>query len=190
MLNKDRWLALGAVCVLSCLAAKASQPVSDLRQGESYYTAGEFKKAISCLKRSISADPFAADAYYLAGKSYELLADIEAAPFDHQSRRRAHHYLATAVRLAPGNEMYRRELFDFLLDAYPSRNSISEAEDLLERVPEWDPEYPLLEWRLIQAKRERLSAAYQAGQALLAGPRQLTTVFYSSPSLVPKPKFR
>src|SRR4051812_25719043 len=135
-------------------------------------------------RRRFAVDPSLASAYYLAGKSYELLAGVEVAAFDHRSRQQAHFYLASAVRLAPENQAYRRELFDFLLDAYSSRKSLSEAQDLLEAIPDWNPEYPVLEWRLIQAKRERSAPAYQAEHALLAGPREATTLFYSSPSLL------
>ena len=190
MRNKYQLTALLTGFGVICLAAHASEPGNDLRRGQAYYAAGEFKKAISCLKRSIAADPSLASAYYVAGKSYELLADVEVAPFDHRSRQQAHFYLASAVHLAPENQAYRRELFDFLLDAYSSRKSLTEAQDLLEAIPDWNPEYPLLEWRLTQAKRERSAPAYQAEQALLAGPREVTTLLYSSPSLLPGPKLR
>ena len=60
-------------------------------------------------------DPFDAESHYWMGMSYEKLADI-AVPFDGRYRSKARMCLKKAMELAPDRAIYRRELFDSLLD--------------------------------------------------------------------------
>lgn len=161
-----------ASLVLIILGSAASAAVlSDgLQNGENYYFAGEFKKAISQFELAMNANPDDPQPYLWLGKSYVELADLKTPPFGARARVKARMYLAKSVELAPGCDECRRELFDLLITSDGSRTALREASLLVEKMPASDPEYGSMQSRLAEAWKQSSSAEY------------LTTAIFSFPS--------
>jgi predicted Zn-dependent protease len=82
------------------------------------------------------------------GRSYETLADI-ATPFGRKYRALARTHLTRATELAPNHPEYRRELFEFLLDAGDQRRALA----VLLASAESDPDYDSMLYRFAQTGR-------------------------------------
>jgi tetratricopeptide (TPR) repeat protein len=130
---------------------------SDLDMGRRCYTAGDFKKAISHFKKAVTAEPNDADSHFWLGKSYEMLADIGGPLLGGRASSKARFYLAKAVQLAPANQQYRREFFDFLVVADHSPGALREAERIIQMTPRSEPDYPFMSLRLEQERNARSS---------------------------------
>ncbi len=125
---------------------------SEFATGQSNYRAGDFKVAIAHFQRALDVNPKDAASNYWMGRSYETLADI-ATPFGRKYRSLARTYLTTAAELAPNRPEYRRELFDFLLDANEQRLALR----ILKASAETDPEYDYMLARFEQTKKVKSS---------------------------------
>jgi Flp pilus assembly protein TadD len=68
--------ALLGVILISSLSATTLN--DGLRKGKSYYFEGEFKKAIAQFQRTIQAHPNDPEPHLWLGKSYAVLADLNA----------------------------------------------------------------------------------------------------------------
>jgi tetratricopeptide (TPR) repeat protein len=130
------------------LVTPALAQQSEFATGQSNYRAGEFKVAISHFQRALVANPKDAASNYWMGRSYETLADI-ATPFGRKYRSLARTYLTAAAELAPDRPEYRRELFDFLLDANQQRLALG----VLKASAETDPEYDYMLSRFEQTRK-------------------------------------
>jgi tetratricopeptide (TPR) repeat protein len=134
--------------------------------GKASYQSGEFKQAAAHFQLALQSDPQRAEPHYWLGRSYESLADV-ATPFGRKYRGLARTHLTKAVELAPNRTEYRRELFDFLLDS----GDLRQAEELLVKSAESDPEYDFMLARLYETKRlngsvrGRLTQAFQFATA-------------------------
>jgi tetratricopeptide (TPR) repeat protein len=133
---------------LILLVTPAIAQQSEFTTGQFYYQAGEFKIAVSHFQNAIQANPKDAASHYWMGRSYETLADI-ATPFGRKYRSLARTHLTTAAELAPSRPEYRRELFDFLLDANEHRQALG----ILNASPESDPDYDYMLSRLDDARK-------------------------------------
>ena len=107
-------MILGASPLMAASISSTSLP-SARSIGKAYYHDGEFKKAAAQFRRAIEMNPNDAESHYWMGMSYEKLADI-AVPFDGKYRSKARMYLRRAMESPPDRAIYRRELFDSLLD--------------------------------------------------------------------------
>lgn len=136
--------------------------------GQRSYESGEFKKAVSQFERAAKADPDDARVYLWLGKSYEMLAIIDGPALGGHARAQAHKALAKAFRLEPENREYRHELFEFLVESDYSRSALREAETIAQTVNESDPDYPLMQARLEDARDEHYSREHRASALLLA----------------------
>ncbi len=130
------------------LATPAIAQQSELATGREFYRAGEFKSAVAHLQLALDANPKDAASNYWMGRSYETLADIST-PFGRKYRSLARTYLTTAAELAPNRPEYRRDLFDFLLDANQQRQALA----ILRASAESDPDYDYMLSRLDQARK-------------------------------------
>jgi tetratricopeptide (TPR) repeat protein len=121
------------------------------------YAAGDFKSAVSHFQGALRADPSDVDSCFWLGKSYGMLADIGGPVFGTRASSKARLYLARALRLAPRNVDYRRELFDFLVMADHSPGALRQAEAIIQMTPESDPDYPFMLWQLHRESQARSS---------------------------------
>jgi tetratricopeptide (TPR) repeat protein len=166
-------LKLVLVLSIASVSNAAVGEQSEIAMGRSYYAEGQFKRAAAHFQRGLVENPNDADACFGAGMSYQMLADI-AAPFNHKYSSKARGYLTKATELAPTRQDYRSELFNFLLDAAgSSRAARRQAEAILERMPESDPEYPWMHRRLEQEGRADASTDARLGRLFLSVPRAL-----------------
>jgi tetratricopeptide (TPR) repeat protein len=157
--------------LLGAVSSEASGQGSVLAAGRAYYTEGAFKKAVAHFRLALKANPNDAESNYWMGMSYQVLADI-AFPFAGKYTSKARVYLTRATELAPGRLDYRRELFEFLLDsAGSSRAALRQAEDLLQTVPEADPDYSYMRQQFGEERRANASADARLGRLFLAIPR-------------------
>jgi tetratricopeptide (TPR) repeat protein len=155
---------------------QAASLASRLESGREYYLAGDFAKAATSFRHTFEADPQSADASYWTGMSYQRLADI-ATPFGSRYNARAREYLTKAMKLQPGERMYRLALFDFLLDtAHCSRTALRQAAAILRALPESDPDYPELRRRFEEETNLNSSLNARLGRLLLAVPRLTYTI--------------
>jgi tetratricopeptide (TPR) repeat protein len=151
-------LHLASIFLLMFASAAVSAESRNARNaGHSEYSAGEFKKAASHFERALKADPNDADSCFWLGKSYEMLADIRGPLLGARASFKAHLYLARALQLAPGNEEYRRELFQLLMAVDHSPGALRQAESIIQMTPESDPDYPFMLMRLHQEHESRSS---------------------------------
>lgn len=158
--------------------------LSEFAIGRQYYSDGEFKKAVTHFQLALKASPNDAQSHYWIGMSYQMLADI-ATPFGGKHNAKARVHLAKAVELAPNRQDYRRELFDFLLDsAVSSRTALPRAMGILQKMPESDPEYGDMRWRLEYESRVNSSAEVRLGRLFLAGPQAAYRTVETPVSLV------
>ncbi len=155
--------------------------------GRSYYQAAEFKKAIAHFERALRTRPDDARCYFWMGKSYETLAVINGHIIGGHAGSQAHRFLAEAVQLAPTNREYRHELFEFLIESDYSRGTLSEAENMLQRVSESDPDYLSMQRRLEDARDDRRSPEYRTGSALLMKPVEAISIARRPVSLTHTP---
>jgi tetratricopeptide (TPR) repeat protein len=136
-----------SILLVSLVSLAAAQP-SELAAGKAYYQSGEFKQAVAHLQLALKADPRSAESDYWLGRSYETLADI-ATPFGRKYRALARTHLTRATELAPNHPEYRRELFEFLLDAGDQRRALA----VLLASAESDPDYDSMLYRFAQTGR-------------------------------------
>jgi tetratricopeptide (TPR) repeat protein len=125
--------------------------------GRRDYAAGEFKRAASHFQRALRAHPNDADSCFWLGKSYEMLGDTRGPVLGARASFKARFYLTKAVRLAPDNEGYRRELVEFLIVSDHSPGALRQAESIIQMTPESDPDYPFVLLRLHQEHQARSS---------------------------------
>jgi Flp pilus assembly protein TadD len=155
------------------LAVSAVTPSESLQNGKDYYFAGEFKKAITHFQRTIKAYPNDPEPYLWLGKSYAVLADLNAPVLGARARAQARLCLAKAVQLAPESPEYRRELFDFLVGSDDAWFAGRDAEALLRRMPASEAEDPERQFRLRQKRQEHSSPEAIAGKLLVWAPETL-----------------
>jgi tetratricopeptide (TPR) repeat protein len=163
--------------MLLLVFACAAWPVelrSDRDAGRRSYAAGDFKKAVLNFKRAVAANPNDADSHFWLGKSYEMQADIGGLVLGSRASSKAHAQLAQALQLAPANEEYRREYFDFLVMSDHSPGALREAEAIIQMTPRSDPDYPSMSMEL-QKERDarssvesRITAAFALAEQPLA----------------------
>jgi hypothetical protein len=85
---------------------------------------------------------------------------------------KAHHYLYKAMGLAPQRPEYRDALFEFLLSTTDcSRTGLREAAGMLSAVPQSDPNYNQMSWRLEDERCFRSSAGERLASLFLVIPR-------------------
>jgi hypothetical protein len=163
---KLTFLILGALTTLSAAAGQDRNLVT----GREYYAEAQFGKAAAQFQVAckINSD---AEACYWAGISYERLADI-LIPFGCRTNAKAHEYLTEAMRLEPGRPVYRKALFDFLLNtADCSRTSLSEAAGILSAMSESDPDHGQMSRRFEQEKHLNGSVNARLARLFLLAPR-------------------
>ena len=166
-----RLIAVLGVILTSRLSAAV---LSDgLQKGKDYYFAGEFKKAIVQFQRTIQAHPNDPEPHCWLGKSYAVLADLNAPILGARVRRQARQHLTKAVQLAPDSTEYRRELFHFLVGSDDAWSAGRDAEALLGRMPAAEAEDPGLRWQLQQKQQERFSPEAVTGKLLVWAPETL-----------------
>jgi tetratricopeptide (TPR) repeat protein len=141
--------------------------------GRRDYAAGEFKKAACHFKRALKANSNDADSNFWLGKSYEMLSDVRGPLLGARASFKARFYLAKALDLAPDNEEYRRELFEFLIVSDHSPGALRRAERIIQMAPESDPDYPFMLLRLHQEHQARSSPEDQLRCAISSMPQQL-----------------
>ena len=164
-------LNLSVLILLAVLGSEAVAQESEFATGRAYYMEGEFKKAVAHFQMALKVNPNDAEAYYWMGMSYEVLADI-AVPFAGKYTSKARVCLTRATELAPSRLDYRRELFDFLVDSASSaRGALRHAADLMQTVPEPDPDYNYMHRRFELASKVNASADARLGGLFLAIPR-------------------
>lgn len=145
----------------------------ELQSGRNAYFAGEFKKAIQELEPIAMADPKNAEAQFWLGKSYAMVADINAPLLNLHARAKAHSHLEAAARLRPENAEYRDDLFNYLIDSEGSRAALREAEALAHTVPEESAEYAFMQSRLELERKTDSRAEYVTSEIFLFGPRHV-----------------
>jgi Flp pilus assembly protein TadD len=163
-----RQIALLGVIVPSLISAATLS--EGLQTGKNYYFEGEFQKAISHFQRTIQAHPNDPEPHLWLGKSYAVLADLNAPILGARARTQARQHLAKAVQLAPESAEYRRELFDFLVGSDDAWSAGRDAQALLGRMPASDAEDPGLRFRLQQKRQERSSPEAITGKLLVWAP--------------------
>jgi tetratricopeptide (TPR) repeat protein len=163
-------MILGASPLMAASISSTSLP-SARSIGKAYYHDGEFKKAAAQFRRAIEMNPNDAESHYWMGMSYEKLADI-AVPFDGRYRSKARMCLKKAMELAPDRAIYRRELFDSLLDVDgASSASFRQAAEILRAVPESDPDHRYMAERLAAEAKENSAMEARLTRVFLAVPR-------------------
>lgn len=135
--------------------------------GRRSYAAGDFKKAISHFKKALTAEPNDAASHFWLGKSYEMFADIAGPLLGGRASSKARLYLAKAVQLAPANQQYRREFFEFLVTSDHSPGALRQAESIIRMTPRSEPDYPFMSLQLKEERNAR-SAAESRIQAAFA----------------------
>jgi tetratricopeptide (TPR) repeat protein len=161
--------------VMLMLVSAAGSPAADLRSdlaaGQDCYRQGNFKPAVSHFRRALRVNEYDAELNYWMGRAYEGRADV-ATPFGAGYQSKALVFLRRAVALAPDRAEYRRELFDFLLysaEVSPARLRL--CADVMSRMAESDPEYPLMRRRLELAVRMASSPNARLDRLMLGVPR-------------------
>ena len=158
------FLTLAATTLTAASISRTSLPPAR-SAGKAYYRDGEFKKAAAQFRRAVAIDPFDAESHYWMGMSYEKLADI-AVPFDGRYRAKR------AMELAPDRAIYRRELFEALLDVDgASSASFRQAAEMLRAVPESDPDHRYMAERLATETKENSEMEARLTRVFLAVPR-------------------
>lgn len=163
-------LITSSLLLVALRVGRPAELQNQFEVGRAYYEAGEFKKAIAHFERAVRTRPDDARCYFWMGKSYETLAFINGHVFGGNAGSKAHKFLAQAVQLAPENREYRHELFEFLIESEYSRGTLREAENMLETIGEADPDYPLMQRRLEDARDDRSTPEYRTGSALVVTP--------------------
>ena len=164
------FLILAATPLTAASISRTSLPPAR-SAGKAYYRDGEFKKAAAQFRRAVEIDPFDAESHYWMGMSYEKLADI-AVPFDGRYRAKARMCLKRAMELAPDRAIYRRELFEALLDVDgASSASFRQAAGILRAVPESDPDHRYMAERLATETKENSAMEARLTRVFLAVPR-------------------
>lgn len=148
----------------------------DFEAGRSNYEAAEFKKAAAHFERALKAEPNDAAASFWLGKSYQMLSDIDGPLFGARAFSKARRYLAKAVELQPGNQEYRRELFNLLLETGFSASALAPAESIIRMVPPSDPDYRFMMMRLEQERQARSSPEYRVLRTLSAIPHKVASL--------------
>jgi Flp pilus assembly protein TadD len=168
-----RQIALLGVIVPSLISAATLS--EGLQTGKNYYFEGEFQKAIAHFQRTIQAHPNDPETHCWLGKSYAVLADLNAPVLGARARRRARQHLTKAVQLAPDSTEYRRELFQFLVGSDDAWSAGRDAEALLGRMPAAEAEDPGLRWQLQQKQQARFSPEAVTGKLLVWAPETLAS---------------
>jgi Flp pilus assembly protein TadD len=163
-----RQITLLGVILTSRLSAAALS--EGLQTGKNYYFEGEFKKAIVQFQRTIQAHPNDPEPHLWLGKSYAVLADLNAPILGARARTQARRHLAKAVQLAPDSTEYRRELFQFLVGSDDAWSAGRDAQALLDQMPASEAEDPALQFRLQQKRQERSSPEAITGKLLVWAP--------------------
>jgi tetratricopeptide (TPR) repeat protein len=159
--------------VIFACAASPAESRSAHDAGRREYAAGEFKRAASHFQRALKADPNDADSCFWLGKSYEILADTGGPLMGARASFKARLHLAKALELAPGNEDYRRELFQMLIESDHSPGALRQAESIIQMMPESDPDYPFMLMRLHQEHEARSSLEDRVRCAFAVMPQQV-----------------
>lgn len=167
-------LVSSVILITFVRVAEPAELQNQFEIGRAYYESGEFKKAISHFEVAVKLNLNEARAYYFMGKCYETLALIDEPLFGNHASAKAHRYLVKAFQLAPADREYRFELFEFLLLS-GNRKSLDEAQNILQRVNESDPDYPFLQARLEEAREER-SAPEQRAEDVFLMPLRLIRI--------------
>jgi tetratricopeptide (TPR) repeat protein len=164
-------IKLELIMLVAGFHLQAASEGSEFAAGRASYIAGEFKKAASHFQLALRVDPNNAGSNYWLGMSYQVLADI-ASPFNGNYTAKARTYLTRAVQLDPGRKLYRRELFEFLLDsAASSRTALRQAAALLQMVSESDLDYIDMRRRLEHETRLNSSPEVSLARLFLAAPQ-------------------
>ena len=116
-------VALWRCCIILFLStavawgavSRRSDPLQRQREGYELFMKCEFKKAAQAFQKGVSESPDSAVLHYWLGKSYARLVELSTFSAARDARK-ARGSLEQAVRLAPGNEDYLRELFDLYVD--------------------------------------------------------------------------
>ena len=95
------------------------------------------------------------------------MGDVSAPLFGNRIRSKARASLAKAVELAPKDQLYRRELFNFLVWTDTSRTALDEAAKMLQAMSESDPQYATMKWQLSQERAFRSSAGNRVAEVFL-----------------------
>jgi tetratricopeptide (TPR) repeat protein len=157
--------------LLAGFGARASSQQSEFAIGREYYAEGEFKKAAAHFQLALKTNPNDAGPYYWMGMSYQGLADI-ATPFGGKYNSMARVYLTKAMELAPSRPDYRRELFELLVDSGGSSGTaLKQAADILQTIPECDPDYNYMRRRFEHGSRVNSSLDARLGRLFLIGPQ-------------------
>jgi tetratricopeptide (TPR) repeat protein len=168
------------VLLIFASAASSAESQGDRDAGHRDYAAAEFKKAVSHFQRAIKADPKDADSCFWLGKSYEMLADLSGPLLGTRTSFKARLYLAEAFQLAPNNDDYRHELFEFLIVSDHSPGALHLAETIIQMTPESDPDYPFMQLQWQKECRLRSSAEYRVERAFGFLPQKLARISQTS----------
>ena len=136
---------------ISCGAAAASFQ----KDGEALFKESEFKAAARVFQNALATDPDNAQLHFWLGKSYERMAEAASAFFARRNARKAQVHLEAAVRLAPGNREFLRELFDLYVDS-PEwfDGGLARAGKLAERLDPDNEDIERLNRMVAQARNE------------------------------------
>jgi len=151
-----------AIIFLIVCSVQGAGPAPQLgKEGRSLYLEGEFKQAARIFEAALEAQPGRSDLHFWLGKSYARLASISGPLFAPVNARKAQSNLENAVRLAPDNQAYREELFDFYLDS-PEwlKGGLGRAQSISEKVDNGPS-------RLIEAKKARSGAGWHIQRVVL-----------------------
>ena len=160
---------------LSAVAASAAWGVTPsevadrwAEQGRTLFLACEFKQAAHAFERAVAEQPGRAAYHYWLGKAYARQADIASPLTAPKYARKAGRSLEQAVRIAPGNQEYARELFEFYVDS-PEwfGGGLTRARALLEKTnfPEGDAD--ALKQYISDSRIEHSGPSWRIRQAIL-----------------------
>ena len=96
--------------------------------------------------------------------------------FGNRTLSKARASLVKATGLAPGNRTYRRELFSFLVETDQSRAALDQADAVLHTIPESDPDFASMQFKIRQERDFRKSASNRLGAIFLFIPRRLVGI--------------
>jgi tetratricopeptide (TPR) repeat protein len=160
--------------------ASSAESWRDRDAGHRDYDAAEFKKAASHFQQALKADPNDVDSCFWLGKSYEMLADLSGPLLGTRTSFKARLYLTEAFQLAPNNDDYRHELFEFLIVSDHSPGALHLAETIIQVTPKSDPDYPFMQLQWQKECRVRSSAEYRVERAFGFLPQKLARISQTS----------
>ena len=137
-------------------------------EGRFLFVACEFKQAARAFERALAGQPDNAALHYRLGKAYARLAEVSSLLFAPKYARKARRSLEQAVKLAPRNDEYLRELFDFDV-ASPEwlGGGLERAAALLDRFGPGDPGAESRSKQLAESREEYRGAGWWVRRALL-----------------------